>query len=157
MTDVAERKADNSQLKPGIYGWLLAFALWLGVINPIFWIGFNFFIFDRMEDVNPGDAELMREMGWDVLLWVVTIIREGIRIAALLVLYFYRKAISVWIALAVLWLAGPLLILGTWGLVEGSDHNVAALVRSALWALGWSLFLFMSQRVRLTYHFRTPS
>jgi len=153
MPHVAESKPKNSQLKPGIQGWLLVFVLWLGVLNPVFWIGFNFVAFERMEDVNPGDAELMREMGWDVLLWVVTLIREGMRIAAALILYFYRRPVSVWIAFAVLWLAGPLLILGTWGVVGGSEYNVAGLVRSALWALAWSLFLFMSQRVRLTYAF----
>ena len=154
MTDVSERKAENSPLKPGARGWLLVFVLWLGVINPVFWIGFNFFIFDRMEDVNPGDAELMQILGWDVLIWVVTIIREGMRIASALALYFYRRPISVWIAFAVLWLSGPLLILCTWVIVGGSEYNVAALVRSALWALGWSLYLFMSQRVRITYAFR---
>ncbi len=157
MTDVAERKAENSQLEPGIHGWLLVFVLWLGVINPVFWIGFNFVVFDRLEKMNPGDAELMREMGWDTLLWAVTIIREGMRIAAVLILYYYRRSVSVWIAFAVLWLAGPLLILGTWGAIEASEYSVAGLVRSALWAAGWSLFLFMSQRVRLTYHFRALS
>jgi hypothetical protein len=140
----------------GIRGWLLAFVLWMGIINPVFWIGFTLIILNRMEAANPGDAELMREAGWDVLMWVVTIFREAIRVAAALMLYFYRKPVSVWIALVALWLAGPLLILTTWVVMEGSEFNIAGLVRSALWAVGWSLFLLMSERVRLTYGFRCP-
>ena len=144
------------QLRPGIRGWLLFFILWLGVLSPVFWIGFNIVIMRRMEQMNPDDAVLMRAMNWDVLLWVVTLIREAMHIAAALMLYFRRNSTSVWFAIAILWLAGPFLILGTWAAVQG-ELNVAGLVRSALIAFVWTLYLFLSRRVKATYKFRVTA
>ena len=152
----ASDTAETQRLESGVRGWLLAFILWLGILSPVFWIGFNFVIMRRLEQANPDDAVLMREMGWDVLLWVLTLAPEGMRVAAALMLYFLRQPISVWFALCVLWLSGPLLILGTWAAVEG-EHNVPGLVRSALVAGCWTLYLLLSRRVKATYNFRVAS
>ena len=149
----ASETVEAQQLAPGIRGWLLVFVLWLGILSPIFLIGFNFVIMRRLEQMNPDDAALMRELNWDTLLWAVTLIREGMHIAAALALYFRRNSTAIWFALGILWLSGPLLILGTWVAVEG-EYNVPGLVRSALVAGCWTLYLLLSRRVKVTYNFR---
>ena len=140
----------------GIRGWLLAFLLWLGLISPLWTLGFTAFIGFWLELKNPTDAALMRETGWDVVLWVVTILRAGTRVAAALLMYFRRVPSSVWFAFVVLWFSGPLLILGAWVVVEG-ELSTIGLVRSAVVALGLSIFLFVSRRVRVTYSFRSDA
>jgi hypothetical protein len=152
----ASATSGTQQVEPGIRGWLLVFILWLGVLSPVFWIGFNIVAMRRLEQANPDDAVLMREMNWDVLLWAVTLIREGLHIAAALMLYVRRTSTAVWFALAILWLSGPLLILGTWAVVDGEDHW-RGLARSALVAGCWTLYLLMSGRVKATYNFRVAT
>ena len=146
-------KTIRQSIEPGIRGWLLAFVIWIGILSPLWTLGLSSFMVYWLERWNPSDAQLMRDMGWDVLLLIVTLVRAGLRIVAGLLMYLRRTSASVWIALAVLWISGPLLILGTWAMIEG-EISVAGLVRSAIIALAWSLFLFMSLRVKLTYNFR---
>lgn len=144
----------SASVAPGIRGWLLAFIIWLALLMPIYSIGLNVLLITRMESVYPEDAVLFRETGMDVMLWTVTAVREMLRIGAAALLWFRRKPSSVWIALVVLWLAGPVLILATWVALDGEMH-VPGLIRAALVALAWSLFLFLSQRVKVTYGFRS--
>jgi hypothetical protein len=153
--NVAGAEVPNTQAAtPGIRGWLLAFMLWFGVISPLWSAGFSVFALYWLERWNPNDAALMREENWDVLLLAVSFLRAGMRVAAAALMYFRRKAYSVWFALLVLWLSGPLLILGTWAWIEG-EIDVPGFVRSVLIALAWSLFLLFSQRVKAIYGFRT--
>jgi hypothetical protein len=143
----------SRELKAGIRGWLLAFVVWLGIVSPVWTLGLSILIMLRLQQANPGDAALMQSMGWDTLLWLVTILRACSRVAVGLLMYFRRTAGSVWTALAVLWLSGPLLIVGPWA-VLGGEINIPGLVRSAAIALAWSIFLLVSRRVKVTYGFR---
>lgn len=156
MTSEENTETVRQQTEPGIRGGLLAFVIWIGIVSPVWTLVFSIFMVFWLERGNPGDAELMRDLGWDVLLWVVTIVRTGLRVAAGLFMYLRRTSTSVWISLAVLWISGPLLILGTWAVVEG-EISVAGLVRSAIIALAWTLFLIMSRRVKITYNFRNAA
>src|SRR4051794_18359372 len=111
--------SEAPSLEPGVRGWLLAFLAWLGIVSPLWTLGLSVVLVFHLEQANPGDAALMRDMGWDILLWVVTILRAGTRIGAALLMYFRRGPASVWFALATLWFSGPLLIVGPWVLLGG--------------------------------------
>jgi hypothetical protein len=153
MAAEARNQFKSQPLEPGIRGWLLVFVIWLGVVSPLWTVGLSAVLMWRLEQVNPTDAALMRDIGWDVLLWVVTILRAAMRIIAALAMYFRRMQSSVWLALAMLWLSGPLLILGPW-IIRAGEVHVPGLVRSGVIALAWSVFLFVSLRVKLTYGIR---
>lgn len=143
-----------ASVAPGIQGWLLVFVIWLALLMPLYSIGLNVLLISRMESVYPEDAVLFRETGMDVRLWAVTALREALRVAAAVLLLLRRTPSSVWIAFAVLWAAGPLLIIATWTIFGGELLSLG-LLRAALVALAWSLFLFLSQRVKVTYGFRS--
>lgn len=152
--DPEPQSNQGAGVAPGISGWLLAFIIWLALLMPLYSIGLNVILISRMESVYPDDAVVFREAGMDVMLWTVTAVREMLRIGAAALLWFRRKPSSVWVAFVVLWLAGPLLILATWVALDGEMY-VPGLIRAALVALAWSLFLFLSQRVTVTYGFRS--
>lgn len=151
--------ATTSELRlvePGVRGWLSAFLIWLGIVSPVWTLGLTVAIVLRLNQANPGDAALMHEMGWDVLLWVVAILRAGTRIVAAVLMYFRRVPGSVWFALATLWFSGPLLIIGPWALLDG-EINFPGLVRSSAIALAWTVYLLVSRRVKATYGFRVEA
>jgi len=150
---VSENHTASVTVESGVKGWLLVFVVWLGLVSPIFWVGFMVLVMSRMETVNPDDAQMMRDFGLDQLLWIVTILRETIHIATALLLVFHRQAISVWIALSALWLAGPLFPFATW-LIVGGELRYQGLGRSILFAAIWSGYLWLSKRVSITYGFR---
>lgn len=152
--DPGAQSNQGASVAPGIRGWLLAFIIWLALLMPLYSVGLNVLLISRMESVYPEEAVLFRETGMDVKLWIVTAVREMLRIVAAALLWFRRKPSSVWTAFAVLWLAGPLLILATWVALDGEMY-LPGLIRAALVALAWSLFLFLSQRVKVTYGFRS--
>jgi hypothetical protein len=152
----ASEPSESRSLEPGVRGWLSAFLVWLGVISPLWTIGLSAVVVLRLNQANPGDAAIMHDMGWDVLLWVVTILRAGTRIVAAALMYFRRVPASVWVALATLWFSGPALIIGPWLLLHG-EMNVPGLVRSAAIALAWTIFLLVSRRVKSTYGFRATA
>lgn len=151
--EVASQSVEARKPEPGIRGWLLAFIVWLGIVAPLWTVGLSIVLVLRLQQANPSDAAEMHELGWDLLLWIVTILRAGLRIAAALLMWFRRTSASVWFALAALWISGPLLILGLWAIVRG-EINVPGLIRSAVIALAWSFFLLVSRQVKITYGFR---
>jgi hypothetical protein len=130
--------------KSGVRGWLLLLVLWLGVIDPLYSLALNGFFAGRWE-------ALGREP--DVTFWGPILARETARILAALLLWLRRDSHSVWIALAIVWLSGPIFVLATWTTQVMPD----AFIRSTAVALLVTGYLFRSERVRATYNFRTKS
>lgn len=131
--------------KSGVRGWLLLLVLWLGVIDPLYSLALNGLFAARWE-------ALGREP--DITFWGPILAREAVRIlAALFLLGLRRDPIAVWIALAIIWLSGPILVLATWT----TQVMPEALIRSTAVALVVTGYLYRSERVRATYNFRIKS
>ena len=153
MAPSIKDKGQSASELIGVKGWLLFLCMWLGLLAPLYNIGLVLVLQYRLEEVNPVDAELMRESGLGAQIWLITLIRSAILFAAGAALYLKREAWVIPIALVCLWTAGPVLIIASTFVVDG-EVAMQGLVRSIVVAGAWSLYLFHSQRVRHTYNFR---
>ena len=146
MMELAKDAVPNTEGVPksGVRGLLLLLVLWLGVIDPLYSLALNGFFAARWKALGQEP---------DVTFWGPILAREAARILAALFLWLRRDPIAVWIALAIVWLSGPVLVLATWTTQVMPD----AFIRSTAVALVVTGYLFRSERVRATYNFRIKS
>jgi hypothetical protein len=143
-----EPSSETKPLKPGVRGGLLLLVLWLGIIDPIYSMALNGFVAVRWQQAYPQFAAYYASWGF----WGFIVLREGMRIMAALVLLLRRRPDAVWFTLAIVWLSGPLLVLGSW-MMFGDQVMPGALIRSMAVAIAATIYLLRSERVRNTYGF----
>ena len=139
--------SETTIIKPGVRGGLLLLVLWLGIVDPIYSFALNGFVAARWQQAYPQSAGYYGS--WHF--WSFIVIREGMRIAAAAVLLLRRSPDAVWVALAIVWLSGPLLVLASW-MMFGDQVMPWALIRSTAVAMAVTVYLMRSDRVRATYN-----
>jgi hypothetical protein len=146
MSSSAAAVTDTRSIEPGVRGGLLLLVLWFGVVDPIYSIALNGFVAWHWQQSFPSIeipvTNLVAYVG----------VRAILRFAAALALIQSRRSGAVWFALAILWLSGPAYVVGSWALFN-NQLMPWALIRSSAVAAACTLYLFRSERVKLTYGF----
>lgn len=149
MGITAEAIISGTEVRPGIRGGLLLLVLWLGVIDPLYSLALNGFMAMRWQQAYPLHAAYYASLDF----WWFIILRAAMRAIAAIALLLRRQPDAVWITFAILWLSGPLLVLGS-STIFGNQVMPWALIRSTAVAAAASLYLIRSDRVRVTYNMK---
>ena len=143
----------------GVRGWLLFLVLVLTVIGPALG-AWN--LISELKSLAAQDPSLVGTPEFvevTEVSWFIWGIGTFLVFCAGLLLALRHKPSTVWIAICLLWLGGPILnglvlldqlMIG----VAIETSQAIGIVRSIVPALVWSAYLLMSRRVSNTYRFR---
>lgn len=141
-------------------GWLWLLIGMLALYFPVtgYWDRYRYFV--RTVRYMPALLAHPAWLNYRNGVWILFGISCVISIAAALALWRYHRPVSVWLALAAVWLTGPLLPVMETALashclaldyVQAIKPFAIAIVTSAVVSLLWSGYLLRSVRVRQTY------
>lgn len=156
----------NEERQPlrGVGGWLLFLVLILIFIGPLRGALETYLTFQELSRSEPGYLETVD--GQDTLMgaWLVWGVTTLFSISAGLLLAFRHRPSSVWFAVVVFWLIGPILngiILLDFYVYESQIDGELAFQfgKSFVFPIIWVLYLLLSDRVKNTYRgvTKTPS
>ncbi len=157
MTAVTQ-KSDEPK---GIGGWLAFLITILIIISPVHlaWSTYR-----EMPELIEGDPELISDpelaLYVKIFIWFVTFILSLVSIITGIILLKMRKPKAVKIAIASLWLVGPIFALPIliYAYMENPNSiyssEYSEYSRGILIAILWTAYLMMSKRVKNTYGFR---
>jgi hypothetical protein len=149
--------ANAGNEESGVGGWLALLVFGLMIGGPLISLGTTLSGFEDAERQSPQLLSMTSWQNAKVVTWGVTFLQIGLSFSAGWRLTNSFIARSVTYAKIVLWLAGPVLyILGILllsGMIKLSLGGfVTGLIRSAMYALIWTLYLKKSRRVQNTYY-----
>ncbi|WP_265530222.1 DUF2569 family protein [Sphingomicrobium marinum] len=147
------KAANSGKSRGGVRGWLLVLTIWLGIVLPVFKIGFLGYVMHKMSIVYPEDAQMMADTGWSAIMWANVIAEAIAYVLAGFLLWKSRNPKVVVFTIVVLWLAGPLSA-SIVSLFMPSELAWQPLTRATLFAAGWTAYLLRSERVQKVYGFR---
>ena len=141
----------------GVSGWLGFLVVALIVLGPLVTIVLTA---GQLNDTKTLYPEVVGTSLWrdaQIVTWISVAAFCLISVYAGLRLWKKLVWSSVWIAIACLWIAGPLLSVASLIALDemGGEPNAAdygaAIGRPFVWALIWTIYLLVSKRVRKTY------
>ena len=143
----------------GIGGWLLFFVIVLMLVGPAF-AGLS--IMTELQAAAAEEPEWATSIDYEDAVmgaWFVWGLTTFLAAIAGLLLIFRRKPSSVWAAISILWIIGPILnslmLLDVYSVGESITAELwVSMVQSLIPAGIWTAYLLLSDRVANTYDFR---